>query len=79
MKVGEAFSPGKVFRAYSEDFGTHVLLCIRCPGSTSEERRRALTIDNFPVLGEALNYSSFANDTVEREWANLLEYIKEMS
>ncbi len=77
--VSDVFSSGKVIRARSEKFGAHIILCIRCPGSSRDEKLRALTIDNFPALGEALYYSSFSQDVVEREWPDLMHYIKDKS
>lgn len=76
--LGRRWSVGKVFRCYSDKFGTHDLLCVKCPGTGKEARIRFMEILPSGESCELLYHSSAENDRVEREWANLLEYYAEV-
>jgi hypothetical protein len=72
--LGQQWNTGRVFRCYSERFGTHDLLCVKCPGTAREDRLRAMEIFPNGDTRELLFYSSVQSDRVEKQWDNLLAY-----
>lgn len=76
--LGQRWSIGKIFRCYSERFGTHDLLCVKCPGETREDRIRFMEVMPNGESRELLYFSSAENDRVEKEWKNLLAYYAEV-
>jgi len=77
-QLRELWQTGKVFRCYSERFGTHDLLCVKSPGQSKEDRYRAMEIFPNGDSRELLYFSSVENDYVEKQWDNLLAYYVEV-
>ena len=76
--LGRLWNTGRVFRCYSERFGTHDLLCVKSPGQTREDRLRAMEVMPNGDTRELLHYSSVQDDRVEKQWPNLLAYYAEV-
>lgn len=76
--LGDSWSFGAVFRCYSATFGTHDLLCVKAPGSSREDRLRAMEITPTGESRELLHYSSCQRDIVEKQWPDLLAYYAEV-
>lgn len=77
-RVGNHWLTGKIYRAYSEQFGTHDLLCVMAPGTSKEDRLRAMEILPSGDTRELLHFSSYCNDRIEKKWDSLLAYYAEV-
>lgn len=71
------FLSGKVYRIYSERFGTNDVLIIKKPGKEYAEKRGAVPIMQDGSTSEMLFMDSIENDRIEREWDNLAMYFGE--
>ena len=71
----DAWEAGHVFLARSERFGDNVLLCIRCTGTSGEEKYRACPIRNGKIC-ETLYQSSYDRDVVLDSYGTYEDYVR---